>query len=400
MAKRDPLRFVQEQLAELRGQDMFRTLRRVEGAQGPHMRVDGKDVTCFCSNNYLDLANDPRVVESACKAARRFGWGAGASRLVSGNMRLHEELETRLCAFERSEAALVFPTGFMANLGVLAALADRSDLIVGDKRNHASLIDGCRLSGAHFRTYRHNDYKAIMRRLQHGADRRRKLVVTDSVFSMDGDLAPLEDIQAICEAFDAILVVDEAHATGVLGERGTGACEHFGVHDKVPVRVITLSKALASVGGVVLGSRSLIEYLRNRARPFIYTTGLPPACAAAAITALDILEREPERLKRLWQNIAALSDGLMVRRLISRPLQSAIAPVVIGEPAQALRVAQLLEDRGILAPAIRPPTVAPGTSRLRISLSAGHTADDIEKLLLALEDAYRLFPWPKEETND
>ena len=393
MKERDRLRFIQDELRRLRSEDMHRTLRRVEGPQEAHIHVDGKDVTCFCSNNYLDLANDPRVKEAVCDAVRRFGWGAGASRLISGNMAPHEELEERLAAFERTEAAIVFPAGFMANLGVLGALAGRSDLVVGDKLNHASLVDGCRLSGARFRTYAHSDYKGLMRRLQHGADMRRRLVVTDSVFSMDGDVAPLDDIAAMCEAFDALLIVDEAHATGVLGDCGTGGCEHLGVHEEVHVRIGTLSKALGGVGGFVVGSEDLIDYLRNRARSFIYTTGPPPACAAAALAALDIIEREPQRRERLWENITGLSNALLGLGLIQEPMQSAIVPVIVGEPAPTVLVSEFLYERGMLAPAVRPPTVPAGTSRLRISITAGHSSDDIEQLATALDEARRKFRW-------
>jgi glycine C-acetyltransferase/8-amino-7-oxononanoate synthase len=386
------VKFISDELAQLRAAGLFREFRTVEGPQGPRVILAGREMLCFASNDYLGLARHPKVAEAAKQALERYGWGAGASRLVCGHTALHQELEDRLARFEGTEAALVFPTGYMANVGAISALVGHGDLVLGDKLNHASIVDGCRLSGAKFRTFGHRNLKKLHRLMARCRDHRHALVVTDSVFSMDGDLAPLPEIVELCHAYDAMLMVDEAHATGVFGPGGRGLAEHLGVKERVPVLMGTLSKAVGSVGGFIAGSRDLVDYLRNKARPFMFTTALPPAACAASIAGLDLIEQQPELRAALWHNVMRLANGLRALGTIQGDPHSPIVPIVLGEPKTALDFSAFLLDTGIFAPAIRPPAVPPGTSRLRLSLSAAHTAEDMDRLLEALARAVCKFP--------
>ncbi|MBM4078677.1 MAG: 8-amino-7-oxononanoate synthase [Planctomycetes bacterium] len=386
------MKFISDELAELRESGLYRELRTVDGPQGAHVRLAGREVLCFASNDYLGLANHPKVVEAARRAMDTYGWGAGASRLVCGNMRLHQELEERIARFEGTEAALVFPSGYMANVGAVTALIGVGDLVLGDKLNHASIVDGCRLSGAKFRTYGHGDVKKLHRLMARRPHYRRAMAVTDTVFSMDGDLAPLPEITALCRAHDAMLMVDEAHATGVFGETGRGLVEHFGLKEQVDVTMGTLSKAVGSVGGFIAGSQDLVDYLRNKARTFMFTTALPPAACAAAIVGLDLIEQQPELRAALWRNVQRLTEGLNALGLVRGEGRSPIIPVVLGEPKTATAFSTFLLNDGVLAPAIRPPAVPPGTSRLRLTVSAAHSAQDIHRLLDALSRALRQLP--------
>lgn len=336
----------------------------------------------FASNDYLGLASDPRVVAAACEAASRFGFGSGASPLVSGWTEIHEALAVDLAAFEQTEAVALFPSGFAANLGTIAALTGPGDAVYVDRLDHACLIDGARLSGATLRVFGHNNADRLEAILERDRGRfRRSLIAVDGVFSMDGDLAPLGRIADLAERFGAMLLVDEAHGTGVFGPTGRGACEEFGVCERVHVRVGTLSKALGSLGGFVAGSRRLVDHLVNRARPLVYSTSLSPACAAAAWEALRIARQEPERRA----NVHRLAD--VVRRELratgwSLPAsRGPIVPVIVGEPERTVALSTALREGGFLVPAIRPPTVPEGTSRLRISLSAGHREADVLALL-------------------
>ncbi len=371
-------------LDDLAEAGLLRRPLTVESRQGPRVRIDGADYLCFCSNNYLGLADHPALAEAAKAAADEYGTGSGASRLVSGTMRIHRELEDAVARFKNTEAAIVFPTGYMANAGTIQALAGRGDTVYCDRLNHASIFDGCRLSGATLRVYPHKDVGGLRRLL--GRKREgRALVVTDTVFSMDGDLAPLPDLAEVCERHGAMLMIDEAHATGVLGENGRGAAEHFGIEPgRVPVVMGTLSKAVGSLGGYVAGSRDLVDLLVNRARSFIYTTALPPAVCAASVAGLRIIEEEPERRAALWARTRQLHDGLRERGFDIGPTETPITPLIVGDSAPAVELSQKLFEHHILAPAIRPPTVPDGTARIRLTPMATHTAQDVQHVLTAL----------------
>jgi 8-amino-7-oxononanoate synthase len=339
----------------------------------------------FGSNDYLGLAADPRVVDAARRASEAFGWGAGASPLVTGWGEAHQELADELARFEETEAAVLFPSGFAANLGTIAALVDKGDAVYADRLDHACLIDGVRLSGARLRVYPHNDAGRLGAILARDRGRfRRALIATDGVFSMDGDLAPLADLADLAERFGAMLLVDEAHGTGVFGPDGRGAASEEGVADRVPIKVGTLSKALGSVGGFVAGSRRLIDWLVNHARTLIYSTALPPAAVAAAREALRIVRAEPWRRERVRALGARLRADLSAGGHDVGPSAGPIVPVLLGEAGRAMSAAERLRDRGFLVPAIRPPTVPEGTARLRISLSAAHTDEDVAALAGAI----------------
>jgi glycine C-acetyltransferase/8-amino-7-oxononanoate synthase len=369
---------------------LLRQLRIIDSAAGPEVEMAGRRVLLLASNNYLDLAAHPRVTEAAIQAIRRYGVGAGASRLISGTLRPHRELEEHLAGFKRVESALVFSTGYQANLGLVQTLAEDRTVIYADRLCHASLIEACRLSSATLKVYRHREVAQLRRFLQRN-DRsrsrssRQALIVTDGVFSMDGDLAPLPDLLRTTDEASAALLVDDAHGTGVMGPNGRGTVEHFGLEGRSIVQTGTLSKALGGFGGFVAGPRDLIEYLVNRARSFIYTTAIPPAVAAAAKAALEVIEAEPERRERLWSLRERLHTGL--RRLLGfNTLDSAspIIPLMIGDADAALRLSDHLLEHAVYAPAIRPPTVPDGTSRVRMSVTAGHTPEQIDYVLEVL----------------
>jgi len=393
-------------LDDLRQAGLLRRPLTVESGQGPHVRINGTDYLCFCSNNYLGLAGHPELAQAAKAAADKYGTGSGASRLVSGTMTVHRELELAIARFKGAEAAVVFPTGYMANVGTIQALVGRDDTVYCDRLDHASIFDGCRLSGATLRVYPHKDVD----RLRTLLDRKRggtALVVTDTVFSMDGDLAPLPDLAEVCWRHGAMLMIDEAHATGVLGKSGRGAAEHFGIGPRpagpqsvgpgglprvgrgfLPAENMivmgTLSKAVGSLGGYVAGSRDLIDLLVNKARSFIYTTALPPAVCAVSLAGLRIIEEEPERRAALWARTRQLHEGLRERGFDIGATETPITPVIVGESQAAVDLSKKLFEAGILAPAIRPPTVPDGTARIRLVPMATHTAEDIQRVLTAL----------------
>ncbi|OOP55426.1 MAG: 8-amino-7-oxononanoate synthase [Candidatus Brocadia carolinensis] len=376
--------FILDELDDLQNRSLLREHKIIEGAQGPYVHINGKSYLSFCSNNYLGLANHPKIKQASIDAIHQYGWGAGASRLVSGTMTLHQELEKKIAEFKGTEAALLFPTGYMANLGALCALVSRGDMVIGDKLNHASIIDGCRLSGATFRIYPHKDVSQLESLLQRSSGYRRKLVITDSVFSMDGDTAPIPEIVNIARKYDAMLMVDDAHATGVFGKQGKGLIEHYGLEGKIDVVMGSFSKALGSVGGFIAGSKPLIDFLKNKARPFIYTTALPPAVCAASLAGLALIQEDASLIDSLWRNIASLKTRLLqFMRTIS--VESPIVPLIAGSAEDAVKVSSKLYENGILIPAIRPPTVPPGTSRLRISLMATHSENDINRLIETLQ---------------
>jgi 8-amino-7-oxononanoate synthase len=377
-----PDSFLDDELAARERAGLRRRLRAVDGAQEARITVDGRALLSLCSNNYLGLANHPALVEAAVQAAREYGIGTGASRLVSGSMRLHHRLEERLAAFKGTARALLFNSGYHANVGTIQALAGQGDAIFSDALNHASLIDGSRLSRAALHIYPHRDVAALGSLLARVAAR-RKLVVTDSIFSMDGDAAPLADICDLAERHGAMVMVDEAHATGVLGRRGAGLVEALGLQGRVDVQMGTLGKALGCFGAYVAGSESLIEYLLNCARTFIYTTALPPPIVAAALAALDIVEREPERRARALRNAEKLRLGLQGLGYEVPAGGAAIVPVLLGDASLTMRVSEALLARGVLALGIRPPTVPAGTARIRTAVMATHADADLDEALAA-----------------
>jgi 8-amino-7-oxononanoate synthase len=342
--------------------------------------IDGRELVNFGSNDYLGLAGDPRLAAAAAAAMEEEGWGGGASPLVCGHGKSHQRLELELAQFEGTEAALMFPSGFAANAGTIAALVGPGDVVFTDRKNHASLLDGCRLSRADVRVYPHNDWKRLDELLTKAGRSRRRLIVTDSLFSMDGDMAPLGELAELADRHGAMLMVDEAHATGVFGSKGRGLAEQLGVETAVHVRVGTLSKALGSVGGFVAGSRSLIEWLVNRARPYVFSTAPPAAAAAAAIAALEIVSSEPRPRQALLARADELRGSLVEQGWNVGRSQSQIVPILVGEPDRAIRLASALRDRGLFVPAIRPPTVPEGEACLRVSLSYAHTQEMIGRL--------------------
>lgn len=372
-------------LAALAADDLLRTRRVLDAACGPQAMVDGRRLLAFAGNDYLGLANHPDVVESLREGASRWGAGAGASHLVSGHQRPHEELEAALAAFVGLPRALSFSTGYMANLAVLPALAGRGDTIVADRLNHASLVDAAQLSRATVRRYPHNDVAAASRALEGATG--RKVVVTDAVFSMDGDIAPLAELLALCERHDALLVIDDAHGFGVLGEHGSGALSQCGLASPRIVYMGTLGKAAGVSGAFVAGDPDLVEWLMQTGRSYRYTTAAPAALACALLASLRIIAAADDRRERLAAHRAQLRQELASARWTLMPSDTAIQPLLVGGNADALALAAGLLERGIWVPAIRPPTVPAGTARLRISLSAAHSADDLAALCSAIVEA-------------
>ena len=375
------------ELEGLRGQGLYRTLREVSSEQGRRIIVEGRECVSFGSNNYLGLANREELRRAAIDAIQRFGCSAAASRLISGTMSPHVELEKKIAEFEECEDAIVFATGYMANVGAISVLVGPKDTVIIDKLCHASIIDGCQLSGARLRVYPHRDLEKLERVLAHSVSFRRRLIVTDGVFSMDGDLAPLPAIVELGERYEAVTMVDEAHGTGVIGPTGRGAVEHFGLKGQVDVLMGTLSKAVGSQGGFVAGGRELIDLLRNRARPFVYTTAPPPGDCAAALAGLEIIEGEPELRQRLWDNAAAARRAVAEAGFQIAATETPIIPIIVGEADRAVELANFLFERGLYAPAVRPPTVPKGQSRIRVTVMATHTEEDIAELGQALLDA-------------
>ena len=367
---------LQDRLDELKGLGLYRRMRMVSGPQGPHVVLDGKPVLLLCSNNYLGLADHPRVREAAADAALRWGAGAGASRLVSGNMTLHRRLEERLAAFKGTQSALLFGSGYLANVAVVPALARRGEIVFSDELNHASIIDGCRLSGAETFVYRHADVDHLAWGLRN-ADGRGALIVTDGVFSMDGDVAPLEDIVEVARHHDVRVMVDDAHGTGTQGPGGRGTVAAAGLEGEVDVTVGTLGKAFGSYGAFVACDGAMARYLVNSARALIFSTGLPPAAAAAALAALDVVAEQPRRVERLADNAATLRSALAREGFDVSGSQTQIVPLIVGDAARALQICEAALERGVFAQAIRPPTVPEGTSRLRLAVMASHTRAEL-----------------------
>lgn len=381
--------FLQAKLKHFADEGLSRRLTVLESGTKPVVSYKGRPVILLSSNDYLGLASHPSVIRAAVQATEQYGSGAGASRLICGTLPPHSELESALASFKGTEAALLFGSGYLANLGVIPALIGRNGLILADRLCHASLIDGCRLSGADFRVFRHRDVDHLESLLKRRQSNRRTLIVTDGLFSMDGDLAPLAELASLAQRYDAILYIDDAHGTGVMGATGRGTLEALGVEDKIPFHMGTLGKALGSSGAYVVGSEEIARYLLNTARSFMFTTAPPPATAAAAHAAVTIIRQEPERRTRLWENQARMFHGL--RRLGFRLTEtvSPILPVLIGDATTALAFSEQLLAHGVYAPAVRPPTVPHDTSRIRVTVTSQHTADHLDEALQAFESVGR-----------
>jgi 8-amino-7-oxononanoate synthase len=380
---------IEQRLQQLERLGLDRRLRMVSGPQGPRVLLDGRPVLLLCSNNYLGLADHPRVREAAAEAAMRWGVGAGASRLVSGTMTIHRRLEQRLAAFERCEECVLFGSGYLANAGAIGALAGRGDVVFSDELNHASIVDGCRLSRAEVVVYGHCDMDHLdwLIRRHRGAGRR--LIVTDSVFSMDGDIAPLVELVGLAREHGARTIVDEAHATGVLGPGGRGAVAQAELEGEIDIVIGTLGKALGSYGAYACARRETIHYLINTARPLIFSTAPPPPAVAGALAALELLEQRPHRVQRLRSNARVLRRALSAEGIPARDVEMHIVPVIVGEERDAMSLCEAALERGVFAQAIRPPTVAPGTSRLRLAAMASHTAEELREAARVIAAAAR-----------
>jgi glycine C-acetyltransferase len=376
------LDYLKDKLAELEEQGLALHPRTLEGPTGARARFDGRDVINLASNNYLGLANHPRMNAAASKAAAELGAGSGAVRTIAGTMAMHRELERRFADFKHAEEALMFQSGFTANAGTVAAILDKEDVIVSDRLNHASIIDGARLSRAEIKVFEHKDAEHADALLAETArPGRRQLLITDGVFSMDGDIAPLPALVEVAEKHEAIMMLDDAHASGVLGAGGSGTVDHFGLHGRVDVQVGTLSKAIGVLGGFIAGPHQLIEWLVNRGRPYLFSTSTPPAVTAACLEALDILRDEPERLERLWSNTAMFKGGLHELGYDTGMSETPITPAITGDEEKTQAFARRLFEEGVFTPAIVFPTVAKGQARVRTIVTADHTHDDLRSAL-------------------
>ncbi len=377
----DPLVFLAQELDTLEQQGLYRHLRVLEGEQLPHATFDHRSVVNLSSNNYLGLATHPRLRQAALDAVREYGVGSGAVRTIAGTMEMHVELERRLAVFKHVEAVVVFQSGFAANAGTVSAILGKDDVIVSDALNHASIIDGCRLSRAPIKVFPHKDVDAARKILSELPANQRKLLITDGVFSMDGDLGPLPGLCDIAEEFGAIMMVDDAHASGVFGRHGRGTVDHFECHGRVDIQVGTLSKAIGVLGGYVAGNKNLIEFLHQRARPFLFSTSHPPAVTAACIAALEVLEAEPEWMERLWDNTRFFKAGLAGLGFNTGQSESPITPVIVGDASRAMQMSDALFQRGVFAQGIGFPTVARDQARLRTIVTATHTRSDLQYAL-------------------
>jgi glycine C-acetyltransferase len=378
----NPLTYLTEQIESWKNAGTYQMLRELQTACAPACRFDGKEVINLASNNYLGLTDHPRLIEAALEATRKFGVGSGAVRTISGTMSIHLELERRIAAFKHAEACVVFQSGFAANAGTVAAILTPDDHIVSDELNHASIIDGCRLSKAKIHVFPHKDAAAADRILAELDDKPgRKLLITDGVFSMDGDIAPLPALVEVAHHHSAIMMIDDAHSSGVLGRNGRGTVDHFNLHGQVDVQVGTLSKAIGALGGYVCGSRDLIEYLYHRARPFLFSTSHPPAVAASCLAAFDVLEQEPERIENLWNNTRYFKSALAAAGFSTGASETPITPILVGEAKTAHAFSRALFDEGVLATGIGYPTVPEGKARVRTIVTATHTREQLDRAL-------------------
>jgi glycine C-acetyltransferase len=375
--------WLHDQLAELRDRHLYRVPRILESPAGGRVKMDGREVVNLSSNNYLGLANHPRVRQAALEAVEKWGVGAGAVRWIGGTMQVHQELEERLAQFKRTEAVLVFTGGFTANSGCIPAVTTKDDVIISDELNHASIIDGVRLSAAKYKksegfVYPHKDMHALEEILRRTQSFSKRMIITDGVFSMDGDIAPLPDIVDLAERYGAFVMVDDAHASGVLGRRGAGTASHFDLYGRVDIQLGTLSKALGVVGGYIAGSAALKDWLINRGRPYLFSTAHPPMVAAALIAALDVMENDPEPMRRLWENTRQWKAMMAEDGLDTMGSETPITPVFVGDEARAQAMERALWEEGVFALSIVYPTVALGKARIRTMPTADHTAEDLE----------------------
>ena len=385
-----PLSWIDDELAALKEAGLYTYIRTIESPQGAWLTVDGKRVLNFCSNNYLGLANHPRLVEAARKAMEQYGVGPGAVRTIAGTMTLHVELERRLAEFKGVEAAITFQSGFAANLATIPAIVGREDVIFSDQLNHASIIDGCRLSRATIVAYPHNDVDALEDLIkEHGPQYRRKLIVTDGVFSMDGDIAPLPRLAELAKRYGCILMVDDAHGEGVLGRGGRGIVDHFDLHGVVDIEVGTMSKAFGVMGGVVAGSRRLVEWLRQRGRPFLFSSAMTVPDVAACLAAIDLLEESTELVDRLWDNARYFKAKMQELGFDTGKSETPITPIMLGEAPLAQEFSRRLFEEGVFAMAIGYPTVPKGAARIRVMPSAAHTREDLDFATRAFEKVGR-----------
>jgi glycine C-acetyltransferase len=387
--RRDPLAYLGDELDTLKQQNLYRHLRVLEDEQKAHTTFDHRSVVNLSSNNYLGLTTHPRLRAAALAATEKFGVGSGSVRTIAGTMELHVELERRLAAFKKVEAVVVFQSGFTANAGTVSAILTKEDVVISDELNHASIIDGCRLSRAAIKVFPHKDADAARRIIKDLPAGQRRLLITDGVFSMDGDLGPLPELCQVAEETGCIMMVDDAHASGVFGANGRGTIDHFGVHGRVDVQVGTLSKAIGALGGYVAGNRNLIEFLQHRARPFLFSTSHPPAVTAACIAALDVLIEEPEIIDRLWENTRFFKAGLERLGFNTGLSESPITPVIAGDSARANALSDGLFQDGVFAQAIAFPTVARDKARVRTIVTATHTREDLQYALDTFEKVGR-----------
>jgi len=377
----DPLAFLNTELTSLKEQGLYRKLRILEGEAAARATFDHQSVVNLSSNNYLGLATHPRLKQAALDAVAKFGVGSGAVRTISGTMEMHMELERRLAVFKHVESVVVFQSGFAANAGTVSAVLTKDDVVISDELNHASIIDGCRLSRAAIKVFPHKDVDAARKILKDLPSSQRKILITDGVFSMEGDLGPLPDLCTIAEEYGAIMMVDDAHASGVFGKHGSGTVDHFKCHGRVDIQVGTLSKAVGVLGGYVAGTGALVDFLSHRARPFLFSTSHPPAVTAACIAALDVLESEPQWIEQLWDNTRFFKAGLQSLGFNTGLSESPITPVIVGEAATAAKMSDALFAQGVFAQSIGFPTVARDKARLRTMVAATHTKADLQYAL-------------------
>jgi glycine C-acetyltransferase len=375
--RQDPLRYLDDELNTLRSQGLYRRLRVLDDEQRAKTSVDRRSVVNLSSNNYLGLTTHPTLRERAIEATRRFGVGSGSVRTIAGTMEIHVELERKLAEFKRTEAAVVFQSGFTANAGTVSSILGKEDFIVSDELNHASIIDGARLSRATIKVFPHRDVAAARTILESLPRATRRLIITDGVFSMDGDLGPLPALCDLADEFGCVMMVDDAHASGVFGRNGRGTVDHFDVHRRVDVQVGTLSKAIGALGGYVAGSRALIEFLHHRARPFLFSTSHPPSVAASCLAAIEVLETEPALIERLWDNTRYFRAGLEGLGFNTGTSESPITPVIVGEAATAMKLSDRLFEEGVFAQGIGFPTVPQDRARVRTIVTATHTREDL-----------------------
>jgi glycine C-acetyltransferase len=385
--RQDPLGYLATELQALRDQGLYRRLRVLDDEQKAHTSIDGRSVVNLSSNNYLGLTTHPKLRERALDAIRRLGVGSGSVRTIAGTMRIHMALERKLAEFKRTEAAVVFQSGFTANAGTVSSILGRDAVIVSDELNHASIIDGARLSRATIKVFPHRDVAAARRVLEDVPRGTRTLVISDGVFSMDGDLGALPELCNLADEFGCIMMVDDAHASGVFGSHGRGTVDHFGLHGRVDVQVGTLSKAIGALGGYVAGSRALIEFLYHRARPSLFSTSHPPAVAATCLAAIEVLEEEPQLIERLWENTRFFRAGLQALGFDTGASESPITPVIVGEGARAMALSDRLFEKGVFAQGIGFPTVPQGKARVRTIVTATHSRDELQFALDAFKAA-------------